>query len=136
MMWAEVLKRILSVCSADPVLASIYGTKMRLTGTGDHEVPLLEWMLIGDTEEELWAPCIVQFDQWTKTMGDLALSEGQLRRLFHLDLPAEIGGVLMFSQYQDGDSLAVPDRNGYYGRAIRFRISPLRRRYAAPALTD
>lgn len=135
MMWDEVIRRIATTCAADTVLSGIYGASMRLTGSGEHAVPMLEWMLIGDAEQELWAPMIIQFDQFTTSMGALRESELRLRRLFHVDLPIHLDGVLMFAQYQDGESLAVPDRNGYYGRAIRFRFSPLRRRYAAPALT-
>lgn len=136
-MWDRVLAAIAAVCAADDVLISVYGGSMRLAGTGDHRVPLLEFQLIGDGETELWAPCTIQFDQFTKDdtaidgMAQLIASEQRLRALYHTDLPVDINGVGMFCEYAGGDVLASPSRDGYYGRAIRFRLTPLRRQYAA-----
>ena len=134
MKWHQLMNQLKDVVLADPVLSSIYGTSMRMAGVGDVQAPLLEWMLIADSENELWAPTVIQFDQWTGDMPTLARSEQRLRRLFHLDLPATFGTITCWAQYVDGESLAAPDRDGYYARAIRFRFTPLRDRYA-PAPT-
>lgn len=138
MMWDQVLKRLVATVEQDVVLSGIYGTAMRLAGTGKTfepaAAPILEWTIIGDTESELWSPVIIQFDQWALTLGVVTTSERRLRTLFHQDLPTEYGGVIMWAQYEEGSVLASPDRNGFAGRAIRFRFTPLRERYAG--LTD
>lgn len=129
MKWDAVLAAVGATCAADPFLAAIYGSAIRLTGSGAHRVPVLEFMLIADSETELWAPCTVQLDQFTQTLTAQIASERRLRQLFHLETPRDIGGMPMWAQYQDGETLAEPDRDGYFGRAIRFRLTPLRERY-------
>lgn len=131
MMWDQVLFRIAALVQEDPVLRPIYGENMRMMGEGnEHQVPVLEWILVGDTETELWAPCTIQFDQWTPTMGELVLSERRLRTLFHTSLPAEFNGLRMWCEYVDGNVLASPHRDGVDGRSVRFRFTPLRGKYA------
>jgi hypothetical protein len=131
--WDTVLRALIVTVEADPLLAGIYSVggvlQFRKIGTGQRVVPSLEYMLIGDSETELWAPCTVQFDQWVKTSEDLRASERRLRGYFHLDVPGPIGGIGMFAQYLDGDDKPMPDREGVFGRSIRFRFTPLRERY-------
>lgn len=131
MMWDLVMERIRTEILADPILIGIYGSAYRAAGTGEQIVPSLEWTLIGDTETELWAPMIVQFDQWTKTANQNRQSELRLRGLYHCNIPRRINNDLtMWSEYTDGSILPIPDRSGIYGRAIRFRFAPLRAQYA------
>jgi hypothetical protein len=129
MKWDQVVKVVSDTVTGDTVLLAIYGAKMRYTGTGAHEHPLLEFQFIADAEDELWNPCTLQFDQWTDTLETLRASERRLRRLFHDDMPTTFGGLTMWAQYVDGDTLTMPDRDGYYGRALRFRYTPLREQY-------
>ena len=133
MMWDRVLTALSAVANGDPVLLAIYAGAVRLAGTGKHRTPLLEYSLIGDAEGELWAPHTVQWDQWTSELQPLLDSERRLRRLFHVELPSTFAGLTMWSVYAGGDVLAMPDRDGYYGRAIRFTCTPLRELYEAPS---
>lgn len=130
MKWHQVMASIIPDALADTVLAGIYGTTMRYAGSAPLVTPCLEWQVIADGETELWAPCTIQFDQWTTSLDDLAASELALRRLFHLDVPTEFAGLGMWAQYVDGNPLVdAPNRDGYFARAIRFRFTPLRDRY-------
>lgn len=129
MKWDQVCAKIAALVAADPTLRAIYGGSIRMTGTGEHRIPLLEYMLVADGEDELWAAHTIQWDQFTKTSEDLVTSERRLRHLFHREVPAEFGGLAMWSQYVEGEVLAYPARDKYYGRAIRFRMTPLRERY-------
>ncbi len=129
MKWDQVIRVATAAVLADPVLAGIYGQNVVYLGTARHAVPLLEVMLIADSETELWAPCTLQWDQWCETMDALRASERRLRLLFHQDLPISLGGVGMWVQYVDGAELVSPDRDGFFGRAIRFRYTPLRAQY-------
>lgn len=126
-----VLAAATAAVRTDAALVGVYGPHMRLAGSGTHQVPLLEWQLIGDSEGELWAPCTVQFDQWCPTMDALRMSERRLRFLFHLEVPGVVQGLGMWSEFQDGAWLASPDRDQVFGRALRFRMTPLRDRYDA-----
>jgi hypothetical protein len=132
MMWDHVLRVTGDQVESDLLLSSIYGESIRLAGSGDHTVPLLEMTVIPPNIDEQWEPCTIQFDQFTESFDAMRASERQLRRLFHQDLPVDIGGVVMFAQYLEGDVIASPDRDGYHGRAIRFRFTPLRELYANP----
>lgn len=129
MKWHEVMRVVIDAALADTGLAAIYGTNMRVAGEGTIVGTVLEYALIADGETELEAPCTIQFDQWCLTMSELARSEQRLRRLFHRELPTPFDGLGMWAQYQDGASLASPNRDGYFARAIRFRFTPLRDRY-------
>ncbi len=135
MMWDQVLMALVEVVSTDQVLRDIYGDKMRLASSGKLEVPHLEWSFIGDTETELFTPCVFQFDQWHEDPAKVVLSERRLRVLFHTQLPAEFGGLVMWCEYVDGEVLAMPNRDGFSGRAVRFRFTPLRSVYALPTIT-
>lgn len=129
MRWDDVVLACRTEAAADPVLAGIYGADaIRMGATAqDFRVPGLEYQIIGDTETELWEPIIMQWDQWTADYADLVASERALRKLFDHRLPVEIEGVYMFSVFTDGASLVdAPDRAGFYGRAVRFRLSPIR----------
>lgn len=137
MMWDHVIEAIRETILNDGILAGIYGDRVRMatpSGTPfDPKVPILEYLLVGDTENELWAPMIVQFDQWALKIDDVVASERRLRRLFHVTLPRQFGQVYMWGEYAGGEVLATPDRNGFDGRAIRFRFTPLREQYAGIA---
>lgn len=132
MMWPEVFERAVALVRSDAALVGIYGANVRMAGSGVQQVPGLEYTLIGDTETELWAPMTVQFDQWVKTPTELQQSERRLRALFNRQLPITLNGVQMWAQYEDGAVLAMPERSGFYGRASRFRLTPLRQQYAQP----
>lgn len=129
MKWDAVIRACREAVIAEPVLVGIYGEDVRMHGAGSHTVPLLEMMLVSDGISEQWAPCAIQFSQWTIELPDLLASERQLRRLFHAELPATFGGMSMWAQYVDGGDLSVPERDGYYGRAIRFQLTPLTELY-------
>ena len=128
MRWDDVARAGRIAAAADPVLAAIYGAAIRMGAMAqDFSVPGLEYQIIADTANELWEPIIVQWDQWTHDYDDLVASERALRKLFDHDLPVEIEGVYMWSVFTDGANLVdAPDRAGFYGRAVRFRLSPIR----------
>lgn len=130
MMWDEVMARVKTIILEDPTLLSLFGDAYRKAGVSDLRIPVLEWNLLGDTETELWAPMLVQFDIWTDVAGNARHAERRLRSLFHSALMISIGNISMFTEYVDGTDLATPNRANYTGRGIRFRFTPLRRQYA------
>lgn len=127
MRWHDVLWAIGRVTTADPILAGIYGEAIRLSGTQEHTVPSLEYFIVSSTGSELWEPCTIQFDQWCDSLlPDLAVSEAALTSLFDHATPITLEGVVMWAQLEEATELTVPDRAGFYGRAVRFRFTPLR----------
>lgn len=130
MQWDNILARVKTALEGDARLVEIFGDAFRLAGSGEHTVPLCEWSLIANTERELWEPCTIQIDLWAPSFDLVADAERVVRRLFHQQLPVDLDGIQCFSQFLDGDTLASPDRDGYSGRAVRFRITPLREIYA------
>lgn len=138
MMWDRVIVSILATLEADDTITEIFAERIRMTGSGETPSPkasLLEYMLIADSERETDAPCVIQFDVWAPKMDVTARAERRIRQLFNRQLPTDFGDGPMWAQYLDGTVLASPDRDGFSGRGIRFRFTPLRERYAglAPA---
>lgn len=136
MMWDRVIEALLLELEADPTIVELFGDRIRMTGTGAAPSPkasLLEYMLIADSERETEAPCVIQFDAWAPTMDLVARAERRLRQMFNPALPMELEGVgPTWGQYVDGSMLASTDRDGFSGRATRFRFTPLREKYAPP----
>jgi hypothetical protein len=128
MRWDAVARAIRNEALADVTLAGIYGTAIRANASAqDHIVPGLTYQIIADTADEKWEPVIIQWDQWTNSLAELVASERALRFLFDQDLPVEIQGVYMWSEFTEGAELVDdPDRAGFRGRAVRFRYSPIR----------
>lgn len=136
MKWDVVLERVRGAIQANPILDGLFpGARLRMAGPWSLErlpdMPLLEHSLIADSETELWAPCVFQFDIFARTIDEVLLAERILRRLFHQDMPIDLDGLSMWAQYTPGGEapLASPDRDGFFGRAIRFTFTPLRERY-------
>jgi hypothetical protein len=127
--WDYVIAEAVDLAAADAALVGIFGTAMYYAGSRTYAVPSLEHQLITETEGELWNPMIVQWDIWTRTMAETLTAERRLRVLFHQELPITIGGMPMWCQYEDGEGLSTPDRDNVYGRAVRFRFTPLRSLY-------
>jgi len=127
MRWAAVIEAISKVAAADPALVAIYGTAIRMNaGAQDYQMPGLEYQIIADTANELWEPMIVQWDQFTESLADLVDSERALRELFDHAFPVTIEGVFMFSEFSEGAELQSPSRENVFGRAVRFRYTPIR----------
>lgn len=129
MKWPQVIAAMVAEIMANPTLSDIYGQNVRKMGTGSHLVPCLEWMKIGDAEDEIWNPVTVQWDQWCFTHEDFVASETMLRRIFHQDLPVVYNGLRCWTQYADDQQLTSPDRDDFHGGSIRFRLTPLRSKY-------
>lgn len=139
MMWDRVIEALRLTLADDDKIAELFGDRIRMTGSGEAPSPkasMLEYMLIADTERETDAPCVIQFDVWAPKMEDTVAGERRLRQLFNRELPVSFAGESpMWAQYLDGTVLASPDRDGFSGRGVRFRFTPLRERYAGLAPT-
>lgn len=127
MTWDIVLSAMLNDLAADPYFASVFtAAKIRLSSENSaFDVPCLEGTLIADTQTEIWEPMTVQFDMFHPDLDVLLEVENQLRLRYHTMLPIEIGGVPCFAAYADGSMLETPGRDSYFGRGVRFRITPL-----------
>lgn len=128
MKWDAVIRAARATVDADGTLVGLFPVR-RYAGIGKHQPELLEYQLIADGETELWAPCTIQWDLWSESFDTIQAGERQLRALFHVETQRYFGGMPMWSQYQGGEWLATPNRDGYFGRAIRFVMTPLRARY-------
>lgn len=133
MIWDDVMERVKTVILADLVLSGIFGENYRKAGVGDLKVPVIEWNLLGNTENELWEPMLVQFDIWTNAAQENRNAERRLRTMFHRPTQFQLEDITMFTEFNDASDLATPNRAGFTGRGIRFRFTPLRQQYALPA---
>lgn len=126
MRWDAIFQAIMTRAAGDALLAGVFGTDIGMAGTQEFKVPNLTYMLVSSGESELWAPHTIQFDQWTNTMADLAISERSLHRLFSHDTPQLIEGIYMWAVFEQSVSLTGPAREGFFGQASRFIFTPIR----------
>lgn len=139
MMWDRVIEALRDILVADAPIVDLFEDRIRMTGSGEAPNPrasLLEYMLIADSERETDAPCVIQFDVWAPKMADVVAGERRLRQLFNQPLPMQLEGIgTCWGQYLDGSMLASPNRDGFSGRGLRFRFTPLQEKYVglAPA---
>ena len=128
MRWHDVVPALLDTVEADPVLTGIFGTAVYKSGDRDLRVPSMEWTLISDVEEENFNPLRIQWDIFVRRDVDLVNAERRMRGLFHRDLPVEIGGIQMWSQYAARSS--IPGlQDGIRGSSTDFTFTPVRSRY-------
>ncbi len=126
MRWHDVILAITTAAVADSTLAGIYGEVIRQKGNHELLLPSLEYLLVSDTETEVFEPTVIQWDQFTLTTEDLIASERALRALFDHELGVVIEGVTLLCQFIDGATLETPSGDNYYARAIRFEFEPVR----------
>ena len=131
MRWNAVCEAMAEQVAALPVIQAIYGATVRMASPqARHVVPALEYRIITDTEMEQWEPIIVQWDQWTVTYEDLVDSERALRQLLHQEAELWLApNVMVLAKVLDGAELADPDRQGYFGRAVRFQLDAIAGQY-------
>lgn len=129
MNWDQVVAAFMAELAAAPEITAIFGDRIRLASPKDFAVPLLEVTVIGDTEGELWAPVTIQVDLWADEFTSVRDAERYIRGRYYAPLPIPIGALTCWAQYSDGTNLAVPERDGFFGRAIRFTFTPLRAAY-------
>lgn len=131
MRWDHVLDSLQQLLPNTPELIAIYGSNIRQSGEVEYVKPnLLELTVTSDTmAEEIWNPIVIQFDQFCKTIEQLRDSERTLRNMLHHDVPISIFGVFMWSEFLEGFELETPARDGYFGRGLRFRFTPIREEY-------
>ena len=130
MNWDILLDAFTGEVAAMPAVVALAGEAVRYGGEVEHEVPSCVIRMISDTESELWAPVTVQVDLFHKSAAVVLTAERALRRRYHADLPIPIGNLNAWAQYSDGTVTASPERDGYFGRALRFTFTPLRAAYS------
>lgn len=126
MRWDHILQALINRMQGDATLSGLYGSAIRKRGTHKFTVPSLDYFVVTTSKSELWVPTIVQFNQWTRSMTDLATSDRRLEQLFDHDDMVTIEGVTMWAQYEDGGDLVGPETEGFYGIASRYRFTPIR----------
>lgn len=132
MNWPDVMTEITALLEGDADLMSVLGGAYIFEGqsTRPVRVPSIEWLLVGDIEEEVFNPITVQFDYWAN-IKDAPTIEGRLR--MRLNRPGTfrvIGGIYMATLYEDGYEIEYPRGPGIKHKALRFNFIPLRRRAA------
>jgi hypothetical protein len=125
----QVVDGVLGAIENDATLALLFGSRVRQSGDAPIESRVMEWSAIGDTEGELYNPVLIQFDLFTESSALMVEAEVALRRLLHHDLPVELGGVGLWSQFQARRE--IPDTpKGILGVSQDYLFTPLRTKYA------
>ena len=135
MRWDAAVTAWLAPVVADSVVTGLLGldTEFNLAGEGDYVIPSLEYSLIVPAVPflEVYWRTRIQLDFWTKTIADLVSLEGALIRLLHLEWPATIGTIPMWSQMIPGGGPMPGAKDGIFSRSMDFHLIYLRARYSS-----
>lgn len=133
MMWDRVVPEWLDLLEADADLIDLLGGQHIYPAQAAREVriPSVEWLLVLDSEEENFNPFLVQVDYWARGAVKAAAIERRIRMITHRDTAREIGGIRLWTQYEDSRSHDYPAEPGVIHRSLDFRFIPGRDKYVA-----
>ncbi len=136
MRWDAAVAAWLVPVAADSVVQGILGVdpEFNMAGEGDFVVPSLEYTLLAPDipHLEVYWRSLVQLDMWAKTIDDVVTLEKALVRLLHLEVPASIGSIPMWSRKVGGESTPLPGAvDGVWRRSIDVQLTYLRDRWSA-----
>lgn len=131
MRWDAVLKATGDQLASNTELFGIFGQNIRVAGDNELFLPGINIRVISDTIEEQWDREIFQYDIWTEEWDHLLIGERLTRKELDHESPLSIQGVYMWSQWEGGAELGQaqstvgPESRNFYGRALRFRHTPI-----------
>lgn len=135
MRWDAAVAAWLAPIAADSVVKGLLGDDpdFYLAGERDFKVPSLEYSLISPAVPhfEVYWRTLIQLDFWTETLADLITLEKALVRLLHLEVPATIGSIPMWSRMLDGGGPLTGATDGQFGSSMDFHLIYLRDRYSS-----
>lgn len=124
--WFDVLEAVRAVLAADATLTGIVpAADITLAGQKAFSVPMIEMTVVSDTEQETWAPVLIQFDLWTRNAADLKTAETRIRTLVSDSVPMTLDGVEMWALYQAGRVLPGPE-DGVFSRSFDIEYQMIR----------
>lgn len=128
------MARVLAKFAENATLAEHFGERMRMAAAGSKlETPCLEYTILTDGDAEVFEPILVQIDIWTHRAADNRAAERIVRSILSQRTSVRWDNLVLMSEYADGGFLAVPDRAGFIGRGLRFRMALLKQQFALPA---
>jgi hypothetical protein len=133
MRWPFVIEKWTERLSDDQGLESVLGGKGRIypgQATRPVQIPSVEYLIVGDREDELFNPILVQVDFWARGIKKASQIERRLRLLTHRDVAQELGDERLWMQYLDSRSIEYTADPGVAHRQVDFRFTPLKEQYA------
>ena len=135
MRWDAAVAAWLVPVAADSAVTGLLGLdpEFNLAGEHDFAVPSLEYSLITPAVpfREVYWRTLIQLDFWMKTLAELVSLEKELVRLLHLEVPADIGTIPMWSQMIPGGNSLQGAEDGVFSRSMDFHLIYLRARYSS-----
>ena len=134
MRWDFVIEFWKARLEADAALISVMGSSVFVyaaQAAKPVKVPSIEYLIVGDREEELFNPIQVQVDFWVKGIKKAAQIERRIRLLTHSDVGQELGGERMWLRYLDSRTTEYPAELGVVHKTLDFLFEPMREKYVA-----
>lgn len=134
MRWDVIIAAWLERLLADAPLTSALDGNNVFPASANRPVgiPSVEYLFIGDREEELFNPFQIQVDFWCRGIKLAARVEQRLRLLSHKDTMQELGGEQLWITYLDGRQIEYPADPGVIHKSIDFEFKPFRDKYVSP----
>lgn len=131
-MWDRLIPAWVNLLEADSALITALGGEHIYPAQASRPVliPSVEWITIGDVEDESFNPITVQVDYWAKGIAKAAVIERRIRLLTHRDTARVLGSFRTWTRYLDSRSHDYPATPGTVHRSLDFLFEPLRERYA------
>lgn len=128
MVWSNVMEEVIRKLSTDGSLTSLLGGpyiyKNRTRAT--IQVPAITYAVVYEGVTENNGVTVVQFDVWAKSVQDLADIQLRVYQLLHSDLPVQLGGIKMWSQFENAFEFQEEDQGLYHkGAVYRFTSARL-----------
>lgn len=135
MRWDAAVAAWLAPIAADTDVTDLLGLdakELNLEGEQDYAVPGIQYTLLTRDVpfQEVYWRTRIQLDFWTSSLPSLVTLEKALVRLLHLQVPATIGTIPMWTQKIEGGGPLPGAKDGVFSGSMDFRLIYLRDRYS------
>ncbi len=126
-MWVDVIEALLPVLQTDTELTALLGGAhiYRAKSLTSIRTPGIFYTVVSDSVEENTEPVRVFWDIVGGGATLVGKMELRLYQLMHSDMPVEISGLRMWSQYQDAHDGDTDDQ-GVVRRIVEYLYRPAR----------
>lgn len=134
MRWDFVIEHWITRLQADASLVSLMNSSAFIYASGAAKpvkVPSIEYMIVGDREDELFNPIQVQVDFWQRGIKKAAQTERRIRLLTHSDVGQDLGGERLWMRYLESRTTEYPAEPGVVHKILDFLFEPVREKYVA-----
>lgn len=93
-------------------------------------IPSVEWIIVDDSETEVFNPILVQFDIYARE-PQLSVIERRMRARLTRNTRRTINGINLSTLFMESVTIDYPAQPGVTHKVLRYQFEPVRRRAAS-----